>query len=259
MVGICCGCCGKEACVMKLRNKFFIAGGILIVSGAVVSGAAFLAGAGQHYETAEYKTVDIAAENIRITAEQRDIRVIRGESVKLTYPEGDGMIFSGKLEGGTYIAEHRRRPEIFGLDFERTNNDMDIVLEIPEGFYGIIDIYTDMGDISCSSVSGGMITLGTGMGDVDTENTAGNMSISTGMGDISCGAVSGETVTLETDLGDIEAEDADGNISVRSSMGDVEIDLSGAEGEYTVNGKGSGPKKVTAETDLGDVHIGYMR
>lgn len=52
---------------------------------------------------------------------------------------------------------------------------------------------------------------------------------------------------------------ADGNISVRSSMGDVEIDLSGAEGEYTVNGKGSGPKKVTAETDLGDVHIGYMR
>lgn len=245
--------------MMKLRNKFFIAGGILIVSGAIVSGAAFLAGAGQHYETAEYKTVDIEAKNIRIMAEQRDIRAVKGDSIKLTYPEGDGMTFSEGLEGGTYIAEYKRKSEVFGLNFERTKNYMDIVLEVSEDFGGSIDIYTDMGDISCSSVSGSMITLNTDMGDIDTENTEGSLSISTGMGDVSCDSVSGETITLDTDLGDIEAEDADGNINARSSMGDVKIDLSGAEEDYTVNGIGSGTKKVTAETDLGDVNIGYMR
>ncbi len=265
-----------------MMKRIFIAAGIMIISGAVISAAAYGLGAGRSNEHIEYKTEDISAENLEIRTEYKDVSVVRGDKLAITYPDGENTSFSSAYNGDTYTAEHKRKKyNIFGseldvfLDLSQEDEDRGILLEVPEDFTGEIEIGASAGNVSASEISGKLrINVSAGSaeltncsdtevkadsGSISANGLSGNIKLEASLGDIRISDCSGD-IKLICDMGEIHAENVEGrSIYAHNSWGDIDLTINGSESEYKVNGIGEGEKTIEASAEMGEKRIRFMK
>lgn len=108
------------------------------------------------------------------------------------------------------------------------NNDVDLNVYLPKKIYDLLEINTNLGDISA-----------------DYKLTAKNATIKTDMGEIQLNEFEGEKIVGKTALGDIEIKDLNAAFDFQSDKGDVNL-----QSVLAFNNK----NKI--KSTLGDVEVG---
>lgn len=244
-------------------KKLLIAAGIMILSGALISGAAYIAGAGRNHEKPVYKTEEISVKNIKLVADNTDITVINGNSFSVTYPFCDKTNFSGQYENDTYIAEYSAENNtILGLDLhlslelDATHQNV-ITVSIPNDFDGNIEVSTNTGDITVTDIDAKTLKSQTDYGDIYIAETNADVETNTDTGDTELHSLHGN-ISAVSDTGDTSAENVNGDtIRIESRIGDIYLLADGAENDYSINGVGDGQKTIYTDTDMGDTEITF--
>ena len=244
-------------------KKLLIAAGILILSGAVISGAAYIAGAGRNREEPVYKTEEITAENIRLVTDNTDETVVEGDSFSVTYPTYEETNFTGQYENDTYVAEYSAENNtILGLDLhlslelDATHQNV-ITVSIPNGFDGNIEVSTNAGDITVTDIDAKILKAQTDYGDIYIAETNADVETNTDIGDTKLHSLHGN-ISAVSDTGDTSAKNVNGDaIRIESRIGNIYLLVDGAENDYSVNGIENGQKTIYTKTDMGDTKIAF--
>lgn len=228
-------------------KKLFLAAGIMIITGAVISTAAYFSGAGKSNTPIEYKEEPIHATNICLNSKYTDILIIRGDELSIKYPYIDTSSPIITNNDNIFTAEFDNKTNskidfsIFSLNFNLSNENH-ITLEIPESFNGSITINSSAGDLNASDVNG-ILNIDMDMGDAYISNCSDTYA-KLNTGDISASNISGN-INLSTELGDIKVSKCNGSIELLTEKGNIDL----MDGNF---------QDITCNTNSGNVSINYL-
>ena len=90
------------------------------------------------------------------------------------------------------------------------------------------------------------------------QNALVNLDIEIDTGEVEIKNVKASNVSVLLDIGNVDITSVSfSNLNVEVDVGDIDINLNGSPADYTINGKGTGSKIVTAKTDIGELDIEY--
>ena len=247
------------------------------------------------YSVLTFEQTDESIRSIDVRYQNADIAVTispDAEKIAVKYPvrtdaDGKQTAVTLKTEDGTlYIAESDDNFQPVSWFFG-SMPPVEIVL--PAAEYGSLHLQTDTGDIRVSGLSAAQdIVLQTDTGDIElTGGNAANIAATADTGDIRLSDVTAtQKITLKSDVGDltlnsvsaaeIEAGADTGNIAVSgiaadaitlsADTGDIRGTIAGKQNDYTISVQtdtgsanlqsgGSGAKRLTASTDVGDIEL----
>lgn len=242
-------------------KKLFLAAGIMIITGAVISITAYFSGAGKSNTPIEYKEEPIHAANICLNSKYTDILIIRGDELSIKYPYSDTASPIITNDDNTFTAEFDNRTHseidlsIFSLNFN-LNNENHITLEIPESFNGSITINSSAGDLNASDVNC-ILNINIDMGDAYISNCSDTYA-KLNTGDISASNISGN-INFSTELGDIKVSKCSGSIELLTDKGNIDLmngDIQNSKcstnsGNISINYLTA--NKITINSDQGDI------
>lgn len=216
---------------MKLR-PLFITSGILIVLGAActIAGAALNGGTIKNIEQENFEDKSRTFENCRemtISDFDTDVEIIttNGE-MRVDYTESDKVRYEiSETDGRVGI---KKKADLRLFDFSVVTDKRKLILYVPEGFDGVLDVSTSNSKLTAEGISAsetkfdssnGSITLtGCTLGDLTISGSTGRCTIS------ACG--SGETVIDYYSNSDVIMEEltTSGKLTVDSSNGTIKLD-----------------------------------
>lgn len=149
-----------------------------------------------------------------------------------------------------------------------------IVLEVPHGFEANISVENDYGDAEISDIKG-KLNVNLACGDVEIYGcNLSALDCKADYGDIDIKNTKAETVKLNNNCGDIELEETTGNIEAycdygdiefeniagdnlifKNNCGDIEGSIRGNEADYAPGAA----KRLDADTKVGTVNIWFVR
>lgn len=216
---------------MKLR-PLFITSGILIVLGAActIAGAALNGGTIKNIEQENFEDKSRTFENCRemtISDYDTDVEIIttNGE-MRVDYTESEKSRYEiTETDGRVGI---KKKADLRLFDFSVVTDKRKLILYVPEGFDGVLDVSTSNSKLTAEGISAsetkfdssnGSITLtGCTLGDLTISGSTGRCTIS------ACG--SGETVIDYYSNSDVIMEEltTSGKLTVDSSNGTIKLD-----------------------------------
>lgn len=215
---------------MKLR-PLFITSGILIVLGAActIAGAALNGGTIKNIEQETFEDKSRTFDNCReitISDYDTDVEIIstNGE-MRVDYTESDKVRYEiSETDGRVGI---KKKADLRLFDFSVVTEKRKLILYVPEGFDGVLDISTSNSKLTAEGISasetkfdnsnGSMTLTGCSLGDTTISGSNGRCTIS------ACG--SGKTV-IDYSNSDVIMEEltASGKLTVDSSNGTIKLD-----------------------------------
>lgn len=215
---------------MKLR-PLFITSGILIVLGAActIAGAALNGGTIKNIEQETFEDKSRTFDNCReitISDYDTDVEIIttNGE-MRVDYTESDKVRYEiSETDGRVGI---KKKADLRLFDFSVVTDKRKLILYVPEGFDGVLDISTSNSELTAEGISAGetkldnsngsMTLTGCSLGDTTISSSNGRCTIS------ACG--SGETA-IDWSNGDVMTEEltTSGKLTVDSSNGTIKLD-----------------------------------
>ncbi len=247
------------------------------------------------YSVFAFDQTDESIRSIDVRYQNADIAVTispDAEKIAVKYPvrtdtDGKQTAVTLKTEDGTlYIAESDDNFQPVSWFF---GSIPPVEIVLPAAEYSSLHLQTDTGDIRVSGLSAAQdIVLQTDTGDIElTGGNAANIAATADTGDIRLSDVTAtQKITLKSDVGDltlnsvsaaeIEASADTGNIAVSgiaadaitlsADTGDIRGTIAGKQNDYTISVQtdtgssnlqsgGSGAKRLTASTDVGNIEL----
>ena len=215
---------------MKLR-PLFITSGILIVLGAAcaIAGAALNGGTIKNIEQETFEDKSRTFDNCRkitISDFDTDVEIIttNGE-MRVDYTESDKVRYEiSETDGRVGI---KKKADLRLFDFSVVTDKRKLILYVPEGYDGVLDISTSNSELTAEGISAGETKLDNSNGSVTlTGCSLGDTTISSSNGRCTISACgSGETV-IDWSNGDVMTEEltTSGKLTVDSSNGTIKLD-----------------------------------
>ena len=215
---------------MKLR-PLFITSGILIVLGVActIAGAALNGGTIKNIEQETFEDKSRTFDNCRemtISDYDTDVEIIttNGE-MRVDYTESDKVRYEiSETDGRVGI---KKKADLRLFDFSVVTDKRKLILYVPEGFDGVLDVSTSNSRLSAEGISAGETKLDNSNGSVTlTGCSLGDTTISSSNGRCTISACgSGETV-IDWSNGDVMTEEltTSGKLTVDSSNGTIKLD-----------------------------------
>jgi hypothetical protein len=157
-------------------------------------------------------------------------------------------------------------PQHSGISFGRTNQALDLVIEVPRGMamrvddtsgdleihdVGALDLDDSSGDIDVSNTSG-TLRVHDSSGSMKLTDIGGDVEIEDGSGEIEVRRVTGTVHVIQDSSGGIDASDVSGSVVVdRDGSGGINVEHVG--GDFTVGRAGSGG--INYDDVKGAIHI----
>ena len=215
---------------MKLK-PIFITSGILIVLGAAcaIAGAGMNGGTIKNIEQETFEDKSRTFENCQemtISDYDTDVEIIstNGE-MRVDYTESDKVRYEiSETDGRVGI---KKKADLRFFDFSVVTDKRKLILYVPEGFDGVLDVSTSNSRLSAEGISAGETKLDNSNGNVTlTGCSLGDTTISSSNGRCTISACgSGETV-IDWSNGDVMTEEltTSGKLTVDSSNGTIKLD-----------------------------------
>jgi hypothetical protein len=190
-----------------------------------------------------------------------DVRVVTGGdeiAVKMTGKterlRRDDFHLSVEQQGSRVVIEATRdlKRKLFSI----YPGDYELLVEIPERLYDMLEISTESADISAAGVRANHILIQSGYGEIRTTGVAGSISARTDAGDIRLGVRAiADNVLAETTFGDIEvAFDEKPEalaLDLKTSLGEHKVDLPGT----AIHPAGADVPTVRLTAGVGDIAV----
>lgn len=200
----------------------------------------------------DYKSVTATFDevySVEVDSVSADVRLISATSdeVKVTYPDTKMFGYRAESDNGKLeirYEEKRHWYEYIGISF--SDEDVVIVIELPQEVYEAININTTSGDIS---VSEGLVAktcaFNTTSGELRAELNANELVVNTTSGDVVLSTDVKHFATVNTTSGDVTAGGTFSDIKLSSTSGDTHLSNISA-------------KNVTVSSTSGEVEFSDM-
>jgi hypothetical protein len=242
----------------------------IVVVGALAFGTLLVVSSFFKRQHTETKTFTATVSTVRVTTDVGDVRVRTVEagepirtSARITKAFQEPR-WSANLDAGTLEVVGECNGD--GVFFDCS---VDLTVSVPAGVP--VRIQSDTGDVT---VTGAFtdVDANTSTGDVLVQGATGPVRIETDTGDVRSLATAGRLVEAETDTGDVRllfdsppeavtARTNTGDVTVRvpddGAAYDVDTDTSTGDTSVDVVNVPDASRKITAETDTGDVRVTY--
>lgn len=215
---------------MKLR-PLFITSGILIVLGVActIAGAALNGGTIKNIEQETFEDKSRTFDNCReitISDYDTDVEIIstNGE-MRVDYTESDKVRYEiSETDGRVGI---KKKADLRLFDFSVVTEKRKLILYVPEGFDGVLDVSTSNSKLTAEGISAGETKLDNSNGSMTlTGCTLGDTTISGSNGRCTISACGSGKTVIDYSNSDVITEEltTSGKLTVDSSNGAIKLD-----------------------------------
>ena len=242
---------------MKKYTKALIIALILILIGTAITAVVFAIGGSDVFfaptKMREERTeITQSFKSIEITEEAGDVKILPSQDGKCSADVFDGKKVTHSIAVESGVLKIKRTDERKWYEtILPAKDDNGVILYLPEGDYGFLDITVSSGDVEVRSTSNTQfesVLCTVSSGDIELDGVhAYDCALTSTSGDVGTENVNVRgDMTVMTSSGDAEFENVtvDGDLTVNTSSGDVEFE------NVTVKGK------KTVRTSSGDISYG---
>lgn len=219
-------------------------------------------------ETAAFDAKEMNVIKIQIAADDVHLVPSPDQQIHLKFTQRDQTRYMLSAEDGTLSLTQQAQSGHWDLSwfaFDFNFDDFDVVLEIPDGYPGDLQLVGDVGDVECTSALrlGGTLDCQLQTGSFEADGLqARSVAVQTDVGEITGERWSiGPSISLSTASGDISLEHStvEGNLICQSDLGSISLedtaadaaDLSAQTGDIEL--EALSPRTLKAATDIGSI------
>ena len=196
---------------------------------------------------------------VKVTAEAANLEITSGKTSTLTSKADKNDEITYEIDHGVLRINERRKKSWRFLPFLKVRQGGKITLTIAQGTsLEKTDLQLNMGNVTLTDLKPGQLDVHADMGNITASGCeCGDVTMDANMGNIKVDTCTFDTMTAGSDMGNIKisltepVENMD--LSLSTSMGNVH--LNGEKVSKTYETKGNGGKKLTAQTDMGNIKI----
>ena len=196
---------------------------------------------------------------IKVTAEMANLEITSGKNSALTSKADKDDEITYEIDNGVLKINERRKKSWRFLPFLRVRQGGKITLTVAQGTsLEKTDLQLNMGNVTVTDLKPGQLDIHADMGNITASGCeCGDVTLDANMGNIKVDTFTFDTMTAASDMGNVK-------ISLSEPLESMDLSLSTSMGNVHVNGekvaksyetKGNGGKKLTAQTDMGNIKI----